>query len=177
MHKFNDHKPIAIHRILAHPSNIVLPFLTCFILLIGLHAGTPRQCAWGQQRPLGIGLVIGNPTGFHLKYWKNRRNAFDAAAGWTLDENDAFQLHGDYLWHNFDITEDERTPIYYGLGVRIVLQGDEAGLGFRIPFGINHLLRSEPIDFFLELAPVIHFGSDAELNLAGGVGVRYYLEQ
>lgn len=147
--------------------------LTAVLLLY--IAFTPSALA--QQRPLGVGLILGDPTGISFKYWKSRGNAYDAGATWSLDADDAFQLHGDYLWHNFDLTGEERTPVYYGLGARLRLGGDQAGLGARLPIGITHILTQEPIDIFFEVAPVISVLPDPGLDLEAGVGVRYYFQQ
>lgn len=52
---------------------------------------------------LGIGLMVGEPTGFSLKYWTSESNALDGGLAWSLGPNDGLYVHGDYLWHNYSV--------------------------------------------------------------------------
>ena len=129
-----------------------------------------------QQRPLGIGVVLGNPTGISVKYWQNKRNAIDGGLAWSTRNEGRFQLHTDYLWHRFDLTGESRTPLYFGIGGRLRTQGDQTGLGIRIPGGIAHLFRNDPFEIFFELVPVFDLVPETELDVEIGIGIRYYLK-
>ena len=147
-----------------------------FVLLVNCLICAEFNQVNAQSRPFGVGLMVGDPTGISVKYWKSRKIALDGAAAWSLGENDAFRLHGDYLWHHFDFTGEERTPVYYGLGFRLGLEDENSGIGVRFPAGITHLLAQAPIDFFFELALVFELVPETGLDLEGGVGVRFYLK-
>ena len=131
--------------------------------------------AKAQQRPLGLGIILGNPSGISFKYWQSQRNAFDGGLAWSTDNEESFQIHGDYLWHRFDITGDSRTPLYYGIGLRIRTEGEAAGMGIRIPGGITHLFRNDPFEIFFELVPVFDLAPETELDVEVGLGARFYL--
>ena len=49
------------------------------------------------QDGLGVGVILGEPTGISLKAWTSDKHAVDAAVAWSFSENDSFQFHADYL--------------------------------------------------------------------------------
>ena len=49
----------------------------------------------------GLGVILGQPTGFTMKYWLTRKTAFDVGAAWSFESNGYFQLYGDWLYHVF----------------------------------------------------------------------------
>ncbi|MFA6472384.1 MAG: hypothetical protein WCU00_10125 [Candidatus Latescibacterota bacterium] len=131
------------------------------------------------QSGLGIGVILGEPTGISAKKWVGSTRAFDAAAAWSFSHNTSFQIHADYLFHNFSILKPEgfsgRLPVYFGLGVRVKLDTD-ALVGIRIPFGITYLFADSPIDLFFEVVPVLDVLPDTEIDLNAAVGVRLYFK-
>ncbi len=130
---------------------------------------------------VGLGIVAGEPTGLSLKVWSNSRQAFDLAAGWSLGDGDWVYLHGDFLLHSYAL-EDEieedfegRLPFYYGIGARVLLSEDhDSRFGVRIPLGLDYIFSDGRFDIFLEVAPVLDLVPETDLDLAGGIGVRYY---
>ncbi len=72
---------------------------------------------------VGLGVILGEPTGVSLKAWTGDRTAIDVAAAWSFTENASFQLHGDYLVHGSKWIKDESesvdVPYYFGIGARI----------------------------------------------------------
>jgi hypothetical protein len=145
-------------------------FAACFALLLA--AGRP---AAAQDRGLGLGLILGEPTGVSLKSWTGRRTAIDAAAAWSFDRDGSVHLHMDYLIHDFNLikTRTGRLPVYYGIGGRIRLE-DKTRVGVRIPVGMCYIFDDAPIDIFVELGPVFDVVPRTELTVAGFIGFRYY---
>lgn len=155
-----------------------------FSVLLGilLLCGT----AYGMQEGLGVGLIIGEPTGFVVKKWMNNEVAIDGAVAWSFDGEDSLHVHGDYLLHNYTLLKDQQNqiretiPVYYGLGVRVKFEDDKKGedlqVGIRVPLGINFLLQEHPIDFFAEIVPVMDFAPDTDLDLNAAIGVRYFFK-
>lgn len=134
--------------------------------------------AFSQDKGFGIGIMLGEPTGISLKTWSSRTNAIDAGLAWSFYKNPALDMHVDYLWHDFDVMKtNERIPLYYGVGGRIRL-GDKNGgrMGVRGVFGIGFLLKQAPIDFFIELAPILDLLPGTTLSMNGGIGGRYFFE-
>ena len=125
---------------------------------------------------LGVGVIAGEPTGFSLKWWNEGGTAVDAAIGWSVGD-EHFYVHCDYLWHRTIKVESigRGIPLYYGVGARVVLREDsDATVGVRLPVGLDHMFDNGRIDIFVEIAPVFIVAPDADVDLSGGVGVRFY---
>jgi hypothetical protein len=151
--------------------------IAMIILLLTAFSANART-----QDDLGIGVIIGEPTGLSLKYWLDDEVALDGAAAWSYSENDSLQLHGDYLFHNYDLLEDDEWPVYYGIGARLKLKDDDgrgrnenyAMFGIRFPLGITYLFDDEPLDLFFEVVPVLDLSPEIELDLNAAIGLRFY---
>ena len=141
------------------------------LLVIFLSAG-PLQ-AQAQDKKLGLGIILGEPTGVIAKYWTGNRTAFDIAGSWSFSGENAFHLHADYLLHSFIKVETGKLAFYYGIGARLNLQ-DDARFGIKIPLGLSYMLPNAPLDIFFEISPVMDLIPDTELKLLGFVGIRYY---
>ncbi|MDP2981718.1 MAG: hypothetical protein Q8O92_00120 [Candidatus Latescibacter sp.] len=135
------------------------------------------------ENGLGVGVIVGEPTGVSIKKWIGGTRAVDAAAAWSFSENKSFQFHADYLYHNFSLLRSKdfngRLPVYYGVGGRIKLkdtgQNDENALiGIRIPFGISYLFADAPVDLFAEVVPILDVTPDTDLDINAAIGVRFY---
>lgn len=135
------------------------------------------------QDALGVGIIVGEPTGLSAKKWLSRSNAVDAGLAWSFNENARVQLHGDYLYHRVYIFESdsvrERIPVYFGIGarVRFAEEGLDDQLGVRFPLGVGKTLTSAPIEFFFELVPVLDVAPATNFDLNGAIGARFYLGQ
>jgi hypothetical protein len=138
---------------------------------------------------IGIGAIMGEPTGITVKKWISHDHAIDAAAGWSFSENDSFQFHADYLIHNFAIldpgTIGGRLPVYVGVGGRLKLANhdhadgrnhDDALLGVRVPFGVSYLFAKAPVELFAEIVPILDLAPRTEFDLNGAVGARFYFK-
>ena len=142
---------------------VVLFFLFCNVVF----ANTPGR--------IGLGIILGEPTGISFKSWQSDEIAYDAALAWSLGKDGKVHVHVDYLIHNYKLirTINSNTPVYYGIGGRIKTK-DETALGVRIPLGINFKSRKIPIDVFIEIVPTLNLIPETVFDLEGGIGVRYY---
>lgn len=130
----------------------------------------------------GLGFIIGEPTGLSLKYWLDKEHAIDGAAAWSSSENDSFQLHADYLIHNYELLNADDLPVYYGLGARLKFKDhdgrgrnrNDAIFGIRIPLGVTYLFDDAPLDLFFELVPVLDIAPDVKLDINAAIGLRFY---
>jgi hypothetical protein len=140
---------------------------------------TPRQ--------FGIGIIAGEPTGLSVKYWLDDTQAIDGAAAWSFWDDDGFQLHADYLWHNFDLIDaggvEGKLPVYYGVGARLKFEEDngkgddgDTVFGIRVPLGISYLFEQGRLDVFAEIVPVLDLAPDVDLDLQLAVGLRFYIQ-
>lgn len=121
----------------------------------------------------GLGVMIGEPTGITLKSWFNQTNSIDAGLAWSLSGNDAIYIHADYQWHKWLDVEQGSLAFFYGLGGRAIFANDTF-FGARIPLGLTYLAPEAPLEFYLEVAPVINLIPDTDGDADGGIGVRYY---
>jgi hypothetical protein len=127
---------------------------------------------------VGLGVIAGEPTGVSLKIWGDSHHAFDGAAGWSIGEGGWLYVHGDYLWHRYELDPGEfrgTVPYYFGVGGRLLLhEGDDSRLGVRFPIGLDYLFDGGRFDVFVEIAPVLDLVPETDFSLSGGVGARFY---
>jgi hypothetical protein len=144
--------------------------------------------ASGAPQGVGLGVILGDPTGFTFKTWTGRSTAVDAAAAWSFSGNDAFQLHVDYLINPFYMPKPRevsgRISFYYGIGARLKLQESHNGnrndnddlFGVRFPVGFSHILTEAPFEFFAEIAPIVDVVPDTDADFNAAIGARYYFK-
>ena len=138
----------------------------------------------GNGGEFGAGIIIGEPTGLSFKYWLDgdNKNAVVGAIAWSLDNNKFFQIHADYLFHNYRIFKIKKGKLgfYFGGGARIKIRNDndkdkdDTRLGLRIPFGLDYVFSNVPIDIFLEIVPVMDLIPSTDFNLNASIGARYF---
>ncbi len=154
-----------------------------FMGLILAAAASNANALENKAKEFGLGVLLGEPTGLSLKYWFDDKKAIDGALAWSLADDGAFQLHSDYLIHNYALSNSEQWPVYYGLGARLMFKHNEGRhhddnetvFGFRIPLGISYLFEEDtPYEFFMEIAPILDIAPDIELNLNASIGLRFY---
>jgi len=142
---------------------------------------------------IGLGAVMGEPSGFSAKFWTRTERAVDM--GFAYSFRDAVVAFGDYLFHfnhGFRRAANFVNQIhpYAGAGAVIrysfrnqgaidnvvaLLRDPDSGvsIGLRLPVGIEWLPQS-PFGLFAELVPVLGFGPRGFGLLNGGAGMRYY---
>jgi hypothetical protein len=138
---------------------------------------------------LGVGIIVGEPTGISTKKWITDKAAIDAVAAWSFADFDSFQIHVDYLLHNYDLIKTKDLPgsfaVYYGVGGRIKLKGsnegkgkgsndEDARFGVRIPLGISYVFKESPVELFSEVVPILDVVPETKFGLSLGLGARYY---
>lgn len=145
-----------------------------FLLLAG---SAPARA----QEGLGVGMMVGEPTGLSMKAWLSRKTAFDLAAAWSFEGEGAFHVHGDYLLHDFGLftVRQGALPLYYGVGARVrddetSTGEDEINVGIRIPVGVAYLFENDPFDIFLEVVPILDIAPESDVTLNASLGARYY---
>jgi hypothetical protein len=132
-----------------------------------------------KKNGIGLGVIIGEPTGPTFKYWSSPTTAIDGALAWSLDGNDDLHLHVDYLFHDFGVANVKkgRLPIYYGIGGRIRFHdgNQDDQFGVRIPVGFAYLFEKSPLELFFEVVPIVDLAPETELDFNAGLGIRYYI--
>lgn len=165
----------------------------CLIIILMLVAASGAK---GQEFPratgpspagglFGLGVVVGEPTGFSAKYWTRSDRALDFALGASFYSD--FRFHATYLFH-VDAFNHQRVPLHYGIGLSLTGKGDrsvvvgggsvtrrsELGIGPRGSLGVSYLLPNAPFDLFLEIGATLFVVRPAGLELDLLVGTRFY---
>ena len=147
----------------------------------------PRTTSFSANKTFGLGFMIGDPLGLAGKYYLTSATAVDFGFGVIrLIGDDAIHLHADFLWHPAVLAQTPPfvLPIYFGVGGRVAsidrgrndINDDEFAIGLRVPGGIMMDFNTVPLDVFFELAFVLDFVSegDIEPGFNAALGVRYY---
>lgn len=156
------------------------------IFLIGIFMTT-----LSIAKPLGLGVILGDPTGLSAKYFMNRSTAFDGTLAYGRHE---LILYGDYMKHFPGVLGKQNefvtalTP-YTGIGPVLAFgdghdhrhrflddDEDEFALGGRIPLGVEWLPVTFPIGVSLEIAPGMRLIPDTGGFIQGGLAIRFYFK-
>lgn len=143
--------------------------VTIFFLLIFV------SITYAQSSGIGVGLIVGEPTGISGKYWTGSTTAFDAGLAWSFIDENAFQIHADYIFHNMRLItiSDGKLPFYYGIGARLKTASD-IQLGVRVPIGLAYLFQNVPIDIFIEVVPILDLIPKTDFQISIALGARYF---
>ncbi len=154
----------------------ILPITIFTVALFMMMPNHADAQARGNGGNLGLGVMLGEPTGISVKSWNNDRSAFDLGAAWSFaGSNDAIHLHGDYLLHSwFNDVKQGDLAFYYGIGARVILSDPDAYLGVRVPFGLNYIIQDSRVDIFAEVVPILNLTPNTDFDGNGALGIRYY---
>lgn len=130
-----------------------------------------------QDKKMGAGIILGEPTGVSFKYWLTGTTALDAGLAWSFIDENAFQIQADYLIHNFNLLNipNGKLPFYFGIGGRLKFS-NEVKLGVRVPLGIAYIFQDEPIDVFLEVVPILDLLPETDFTISAAIGGRYFFD-
>lgn len=163
----------------AHMKTTVIAslFLTGLIM-----ASTESLTAQEIQHPppaktFGVGLMVGEPTGASLKYWLSDVAAIDGVVGVSLDHDNDFAAHADFLYHFNDVVQLDQNhlSVYFGGGPRFRARDRKHDLfGIRAVGGVAYIFDNIPVDVFFEVGPVFDLSPDFEVRHTVGVGARFW---
>jgi hypothetical protein len=139
-----------------------------------------------EKGALGVGIILGEPTGIAAKLYLADDTALAGGVGFAFVEG-GLHAHVDFLWHPWVLDDADAfvLPAYVGVGGRL-LDEDQGGgvdvfhLGARVVAGMLFDFKEVPIDAFVEIAGVLDyaFSDDPDggvgLGLNSGIGARYY---
>lgn len=130
-----------------------------------------------QDSGIGLGIILGEPTGISIKSWVGGREAVDVAVAWSFEGEGAIHIHADYLFHNFRLFHIEKGDLvfYYGIGVRVKAQS-KTQIGVRFPFGLSYFFERSPLEIFFELGPIMNVSPKSLFRMTTCVGVRYFFD-
>jgi hypothetical protein len=131
--------------------------------------------ASAQDSGVGLGVILGDPSGVSFKGWTGSYSAVDIAIAWSFEHEDAFHVHLDYLLHSFNLFNIEKGDLvlFYGVGGRLKAE-EKSRVGVRIPVGLTYLFENDPLELFFELGPILDLAPRTDFRMTGGLGIRYY---
>jgi len=141
----------------------------CFIILLLAAGAGPLRAL--EPDAIGMGVVVGKPTGVTAKLWYGSQ-AMDTG----VDFGRTLTLYGDCLWNSYKVLPQPskgKLPVYIGIGWQV--SPDEFGL--RGVAGIAYWLPRAPVEIFFDIVPVLRLtpGSSGGLNVSAGL--RYYFKK
>jgi hypothetical protein len=147
------------------------------LILVLIFWSLPGKGFSYEKNDFGLGIILGSPTGLSAKLWLSKSSSFDGALAWSFSRKGRLQIHGDYLWHNFDLikVEEGSFPLYYGLGFRVNF-GDEVEAGFRFPIGLEYIFPRAPFDVFIEVVPILRVIDKTDFEIDGAMGARFFFK-
>lgn len=134
--------------------------------------------ALSQPGSVGVGAIVGDPTGLHMKIWNQETRSWNFAAAWSAGQYDKLVVQGDYVFYDYDLldvdTDGGELPVYYGIGLQLRMGEDDSELGVRVPLGLNWVFSEAPLDIFFEIVPAVNLFPETSFELHGGVGIHYF---
>src|SRR4051812_7992203 len=123
-------------------------------LLIGA-AVAPAAAEQVEKGSVGVGIVLGEPTGVCAKVYLKDDQAIQGALGLTFVSG-GFQVHADYVFHPWILEEraDFTMPVYLGPGISMMQHNAGRGgdndfrLGARLVGGLLFDFKEIPLDVF-----------------------------
>ena len=149
-------------------------------LLLVVFAMAFTAAAQDHKGHYGIGLALGEPSGFSIKKFNNNNEAFQYTLGYSaVKGQEGINIGADYLLHNYDFitAEKGRIPFYYGVGIHLKSYNDAGNqLYARVPLGVAYEAVDFPIDVFFEFAPGIAVFPSPDLVTNFAIGARFYFD-
>ena len=133
--------------------------------------------------PFGIGIGLGAPTGVTGKRWLGDWSAIQFSAGGDIGVFNDFAAVVDYVFQfrPFDTGDpDVSVPLHIGAGVNVGgnLYENVTGVwrvGPRGVIGLSVMIKSLPIDIYVETAPTVYVVDTFGISMDGQIGIRHYM--
>ena len=123
-----------------------------------------------------MGVILGNPTSFSIKYWTGELTAIDASIGYRYGSSNDLYLNTDFLFHLWSVQKDEGLiKFYFGTGAGLGFISD-LSLSIRAPFGAALFLDKHPVELFAEIVPTLQIigVGNTRFRMEAYIGARWY---
>jgi hypothetical protein len=149
------------------------------VVVLALALAISPALSSSDRRKVGIGVVLGAPTGFTVKYWESQRVAYQGSIGGMF--HGGLMIAGDYLVHE-NALRIQQVPFYYGAGMFLGDAGfggpdyshGKLALGVRAAFGLDYAPREYPFDVAIELGPSLLLTPVVGMGVQLSVSFRFY---
>jgi hypothetical protein len=131
---------------------------------------------------VGVGILLGEPTGFSVAYRPGGRLWADGAVAWSFPQFAQFHADACFDLADFRTADIPNThfPAWVGAGPRLRVGSgsgyDGLNLGVRVPIAMGVWHDKVPIEGWAELVPVVGVWPKTELGIDGGIGARIYFD-
>jgi len=132
-----------------------------------------------QAYDSSVGLRIGTYFAGSYKMFFNETNAVEGIAGFTRSGGQSLITLGAlYQIHTPFSSDVPRLYYYYGAGGFLTLGNDDinTNIAFAGNIGLEYTLEDSPLNFFMDVLPIINFANGIDLEAEASVGVRYTFE-
>lgn len=161
--------------------------ITMMMVMLSFSVDSFAQGPKGKD--FGFGIIFGDPLGLTMKFWTTSENAFDVYIGSSYFGN--LRVGADYLWH-FDAFNSSVVKMYAGVGGVVGFgnghgiwykenkdkfyywNDNDIGIGARALLGINIIPRRTPLEFFIEIGPLVGLVPNYGVNVDAAAGIRFY---
>lgn len=140
------------------------------VAVVVLALAIPATVDAQQRSGIGLGMMLGEPTGISAVSWLGGGNALDLVAAWSFSGESSIYFHADYQFHGF---VERPLTAFVGVGGALFLRENPA-IGLRVPLGLTFIFQEVPLDLFFEVAPGMTLIPDTDPFVGGGVGFRFY---
>ncbi len=145
--------------------------VSMFVFLVSLSLSA-------QPKKLGVGVVLGFPTGLSVKYWESSSIAYQGTLGGGFG---GVTVGADYLIHT-DALKNREFPFYYGAGIVLGEAGigslkrntNSVALGIRGVAGVTYIFPQHPFDVAVEVGPALFLVPTVGIGIEMGVAFRFY---
>jgi hypothetical protein len=170
-----------------------LLLMVAVVAALGVPAA-PAQAQPAKGGDFGLGVILGDPSGFTGKVFFSPTQALDFHIGIAgFYRHGELGVYADYLFH-FDTglrSSVLALPIYFGPGLGLVFDYDDGyryctkfrcydwrdnGVWFalRVPVGVALWFKKFAGEVFLEVIPTLYLIRHADFDLDVAAGFRYY---
>jgi hypothetical protein len=137
-----------------------------------------RPAALAQEPSISLGFTAGDTIGVDWDFVdpEHPRSAYEAAAGWTIRGENAYEFRWMYrrTAREFRVAENDLVHLYIGAGFRVKLE-DDLRYGLRGAVGVAILFAREDLspEIFVEAAPTFDFAPERRSSVGAAAGLRW----
>lgn len=142
---------------------MLILFLTVYVLK-----------AQRTEGDIGVGFQFGDPNGVSVKFY-NHPASVDLLVAWK--KNNYTMINGNIVF-DMHINHQNNFHFIYGPGVFLLLNSDNSEFGSDADVGISGLIGLDYLidnfEIFIQAIPRINLSESSDIDVGGGLGIRYY---
>jgi hypothetical protein len=170
--------------------SIMKRYIAVIALLISLTAVSGVYAYGPEDKSVGLGISVGEPTGATVKFWTGDISAINASVGRSYFGAPRVQL--DLLW-SIDAFNSDIMKLYAGPGLALGIGNgsngalysttyapfsargtNNLGWGVRGVLGLNFIPRATPLEIFAEGGLLVGFSQASGTGVDAALGLRFY---